>query len=415
MQAEGKKSVQESLQEWAQKQLESMIQSQIPEFKFEDMDSSASESTFSALQDQTRTYKLSQAIDFKVRPNGQLPMVSSLLAKDADLSPFFATVDLNSRPYFNLDLVVSPPAKAVLTGRHVESLNISKIAYGGVALSDSTGKEVRSLQFLTSAAKLEPVKLGGTFDARKQDTEALEYSYIVTYSDGTAPYKVTGLKSDDDYQILFSANDLGVVYATLSGRDLPWGIADQARVTVAYDDVFTRQFILTNESPTAELAVPIGRKITKPLKYQVELILKGSGDTIRYPVDESDYESAPIGKEAAPTINLKSGIGRGNREYSFSLEGDEVKRAQIRAVYELPIRKNKPSVSFVNTIELSAPGKTSVKWTVPLPATSGTASMSVVKAKTYGADGKAHTPKIENFDPDDTEIKVSLDSIKSDF
>lgn len=414
LKAEGAKSIQDSLQEWAQKQLESMIQSQLPQFKFDDMDASVGETTFSSLQDQTRTFKLSQAINSTVRPQGQLPMVKSLLPKDADLSQFFATVDLNSRPYFNLDLVVSPPAKAVLAARLVDSLNISKISYGGASLSDAEGKEVHSLQFRASDENLAPATLAGTFDARNQQTDALEYSYIVTYTDGTAPYKVTGLKSDNDYQVLFAATDLGVVYAKLSGHDLPWGVTEEAQVTVAYDGAFTRRISLTSDTREATLAAPIGSKVTKPLQYRVALILKNGGGTIHYPADEAAFASEDIANMAAPTINLRCGIGRGNRSYTFSLEGGEVSKAQIRARYNLPVDGDKSGRSFETTFTLSTPDDTSFEWEVPAPI-SGVATISVIKARTYDTSGKAQTPTIEEIDPDTNEIEVSLTSIVGGF
>lgn len=412
---DAKASVEASLQDWAQKQLESMMESQVPALKLADMSDDIDNSSFSSLQDQTRTFRLSQAINFTARPQGQLPSIRQLLPKGADPHQFFRSMDLNQRPYFRLDLVLTPPSKTVLTALQVDALTISRIEYGGQSLTDKTAErnEVHALAFRPASEDYGAVTLEGTFDSRKKDSRKVLYSYVVTYADGSQPYKVAEASADEDNQVYFSGADLGVVYATFLGSDLPWGVVDEAQVTVKYEDDFTRQFSLKEKSLPFSLAKPIGRKVDRPIQYRLVLVLKNNGGTILYPADGESFVPAPIAGDADPKIYLKSGISHGNRNYTFSLSGSDVERAQIRASYTLPVEGAHSRV-FDTTITLSKGGASSYVWQVPAPsvvAGDDSPALRIIKARAFDASTTPHELKIGSFDGTVNYFDVSLASV----
>ncbi len=410
--ASGKESVRDSLQSWAQTQLESMLQSQLPDIPLDKLGGGdVTDETINEIQNQSRSYKLSEAIDIQKRPQGQLPMVGELL-KGGTLNDYFSVLDLNHTPFINVDVTVNPPAQDLLQSRGVRTLVVTQMTYGDNVLRSKTqpSKEVHTVEFPSNAAT-EQVQLIGSFGKKSLTNDLIDYSYMVTYEDGTAPYRVNNVKvktAEQGFFVSIPAVHLGVLYAKLDGTNLPWGILERVRVEVKYEGLYAQNLVLTGEVMTATVMKPIGQPVDKPLQYKVTMYLKGGGTPFYYPIDGSSYSSQSL--EISHNIAIESGLGSGGlTNYVFQLDDPAVDRALLRVSYKLPL-VDEQSREFADMLTLDRKSAQSVTWSVPSPAT-GYGQLTITKARTYDAEGDSFAPTLETIDPSTTQILIGLKTI----
>ncbi len=147
-----KKIIRETLDAWAQAQLVDMLKAQLPDVKLSDLGTSASDpmQKIEAIQDQSRTYELSQSIKNTASPNGQLTRISDIVSKDK-LSAFFQLIDLNKVPYIDVTVIVEPPNARVFEDLSISSVVVTQINYASKPLRDKKTKE--NVSVLTFDAK----------------------------------------------------------------------------------------------------------------------------------------------------------------------------------------------------------------------------------------------------------------------
>jgi len=408
---EDKDSVQKTLTDWAAKQLEEMVASQLPEVKLADL-SLESAKKLSTVTHQSRTYKLTQAVTLPKHPQAQLPMINApgILKPGSKLEDFFHLINLNNKPYFNVDLTVRTPIAAYLKARGVERFVVTQLAYCGEKLFDGENKPVSTLEYPTDVPADKPAppstKLTGTFK-KEAVSKALQYSYLVAYNDGTPSYRVMSIGQDgNDNYLDLGGVDIGVLSVTLSGIDLPWDLLSSAKVDLQYGD-WQKSVAIRKEDAPVLVTKAFGQAMDKALTYRLTVT-----PTAGAPVVGAETP-APLVRGAADIV-LKNPLGDSVYDITFDMEG--LTKAQMRVEYTM--RNGGADRVFPQVIELnSAKPETAAKvWKVPA-FSEFPSSFKVTKARVT-ADGTAIDLKdlsggvVDKVEPD-TRITVTKDGLSN--
>lgn len=349
-----KESVSKLLTDWAASQLEDMLKAQMPTVKLEDLNIDSARQ-LQTVNKQSRTYSLTQAVTVPKLPQAQLPKVGALIPADK-AGDFFQLINLNERPYFNVDVTVRPPSVAFLKERRVDRFVATQISYAGDRLRDGAGNEVATLEYVTGEAQKLSTTLRGTFDKRSADT-GLTFGYIVAYDDGTPSFHGVATRQDgSDNYLDLGGIDLGVLHITLDGIDLPWDVVSSATVDLSYGD-WTKRITLKRGDPPALVVKPFGREMTGSVGYQLTLNLTAGAPVVgpvrRVPLTRGNAE-----------IALASPIGDAIYTIDFAL-GSDVSKAQLRMEYALPDSGANRVFSNMVTLDGARPDTATAQWKVP--------------------------------------------------
>ncbi|HST79832.1 MAG TPA: hypothetical protein VLN58_15210 [Verrucomicrobiae bacterium] len=362
-----KENVQKLLTDWAAKQLEDMAKSQLPGVNLGDLNPDNLRHV-SEIKKQSRTYSLTQAVTLPKYPQAQLSKISGL-AKGDDLKQLFQLINLNDVPYVNVNVTVRPPSADYLKSRNIASFVISDIRYAGQKLLDENKKEVTLLEFATNGSPVLSRTLSGTFGRNTPD-RSLEYSYIVSYNDGTPAYHGATQKQSDDNYLDLAGVSLGVLSVNLNAIDLPWDVISSAKVDLSYGSWSTTK-TLTNSGSTTVTQV-FGKDLTGPLTYKITLVpTTGApivGDSVQVTLNNGNAD-----------ITLKNPLGNMTNPISFNLDNGVVK-AMLRANYKF--NSNGPDRVFTRVISLDSTASPSVTWTVPAQSDKSS-SLEVTKATVW--------------------------------
>ncbi|KAA0677166.1 hypothetical protein [Roseomonas genomospecies 6] len=346
-----KKSVEEILTTWAASQLENMVQTQIPDVKLEDL-------TIEGLHKlergskQTRTYKLTKAIEVAKTPQGQLAKLEKLVPQ-AELTNYFHLIDLNKTPYFHADVTVNPPSFGRMANQKVERFVVTQLSYANERLRDESGKEVTILEYVTptpqKAQGSQPLapKLKGTF-SKQSPNKDMEYEYLITYSDGTRSLQASGAvrNNGDDSRnrnyLNLSDVDLGVLSVKLDSTDLPWDIIGSAYVTLSYGDWEKRVTLVRNE--VISIVQPFGKAMEGMVGHQLTLNLNTGAPFVDIPRQRRL-------KDGNAEIILVNPLGDATYEVHVALDPG-VTKAQLRMEYVF--KSTGPDRTFVHTVTLDA-------------------------------------------------------------
>lgn len=380
-------TIKQLLTDWAADQLDSMIRSQIPEVKLEQLDAKDAQK-IEVLKDMTRTYKLTQAVSILKHPQNSLPKIDGLGVAKGKLEKFFRLINLNDTPDFNVDLTVAPPTAANLKAKGVERFVVTRLLYCNEKLNikgpDNASKEVSILEYVPTPGNapntgaLESKTLTGTFYVKAKRT--LEYSYLVAYTDGTPSYRSPAITVNDaDNYLDLNGLDLGVLSVKLDGADLPWDVTSSAKIELEYGGwkkAVTLKKVGDN-APEVLVVQPFGTAMDKALKYRLTMNL-----AVGTPIVGDQLEVA-LNKLGAAEITLKNLAGDRTNLIVLSLDS-AVKKAQLRLEYTLKGVAGADRV-FTTTTKLDETAK-SFEWKVP-GSSSTPSAFKVVKANVTLADG----------------------------
>ncbi|HKP38419.1 MAG TPA: hypothetical protein VJT71_16285 [Pyrinomonadaceae bacterium] len=362
---EDQAAVQKLLSDWAAKQLEEMVKSQIPTVKLDDL-SADTVRQLSTLKEQSRTYRLTQAITVPKFPQAQLPKVSGVVKPNTDLTKFFQLINLNDKPYFNVDLTVRPPSATYLSSLGVERFVVTKLTFGQQKLRKVGGQEVSNLEYVPSKPN-ESETLSGVFE-KNAPNKSLDYTYLVAYNDGTPSFNSKLLSQTENANYLdLGGLDLGVLNVTLNTIDLPWDVLSGARVDLEYGSWKKSVALRRDESP--RVVKPFGELMDKPLKYKLTLT-----PTAGAPVPGPETEVRLV--RGAAEIQLKNPFGTSLFDINFAL-GSDVSKAQLKVDYSMPVSGG-PARVFSKTVTLDRTTSTA-NWKVPKVDDGGT--VQITKAR----------------------------------
>ncbi len=399
----GRTSVQQLLTDWAAQQLTAMTAAQLPGIKLDDL-SLDSARQLKTVQKQSRTYTLTQGVDVPKSPQGQLPQLNTIV-DGKTLQSLFRTIDLNDQPYFNVDLTVRPPTLPMMKERQIDRFVLTQLSYANEKLLDGQGSEVNTIEYASTDAPDTPrPSLTGTFDRQKRE-RVLQYSYLVTYQDGTPSLRVSDRTLKNDNYLDLGAVDLGVLTVRLDGIDLPWGVIEGARVQLQYGD-WQRTIVLDRSSETSPqvFSKPFGQMLDQPLSYQLTLNMVGGTVVV------GERQSVPL-RAGVAEVTLKSPLGSATQEISFELI-DGVQKAMLRVEYVL--RAAGGDRVFPQLVQLDA-SEHGGRWSWKVPGGSVPATLRVQKARITTAAGSKDLSGPEVFDPLDQNpnIIVSADGVSS--
>jgi hypothetical protein len=384
-----KTTVQKLLTDWGAAQLESMVRSQMPTVALEKLDATTAQK-IETLKDMSASYKLSQAIGIPKHPQGMLPKIDGL-ATQKDLARFFQTINLTSKPFFDVDFTLAPPSEKALRDKGVARFVITQLTYCDGNLENDLQKPVSTLEFVVPATEppagtgaIQSKKFTGKFDINK--TKSLEYSYLVAYTDETPPYqsgKFTKRAPEDNINYLALAGvDLGVLSVKLNGIRLPWDVISNATVNLACGSWKKEITIPKDAASNYQVSVvqAFGEAMEgKKLKYQVTLNLANDQPIVGPELD------VVLNKQGSATdIALDSGK-LSNQDITFEL-GDTVKTADFRLEYTLKGGGAAPRV-FKTLARLDQTKKT-FTWKVPCWADTAS-QFKITQKKVVLEDGKA--------------------------
>ncbi len=347
-------SVRKTLTDWAAGQLEDMLKVKMPEVKLDDLNVDSARQ-LSTATNQSRTYTLTQGIPLRKNPQGQLPKISALVKEDA-LKKHFNLIDLNERPYFNVDVTVQAPSVEYLKQRKIDRLVVTHLSYANEKMRDKTGHEVENLEYATNAQQPSQT-LSGTFAAATPN-KFVSYAYLVAYSDGTPPFRAAPTRQDGgDNYVALGGVDVGVLNVTFDGVDLPWDIISGARLDIAYGDWTKTNIVLRQDTPLS-IVQPFGKAMTGKLTYRLTLTPKAGAPI----AGERQIVDLQQGNADVTLINP---LGDTIETIGFQL-ADEVERARIRVEYTL--RGLGDDRIFVQIIDLDSnrPNAAAFSWNVPV-------------------------------------------------
>jgi hypothetical protein len=387
-----RETVQKQLTEWAAKQLEEMLKSQMPEVKMTDLDPIKAKK-ISTLKEQTRTYKLSQAMAVLKNPQAQLAKI-----KGADQDKCFHLVNLNDKPFFEVDLTVAPPAGEFMKTRKVSRFVVTELAFGKKKLvRKSSGKEVGQLEYKIADNAIGSETLAGTF-ANTDPERVVGYSYLVGYTDGTKSFQSKPTSQTNQYQLDLAGTDLGVLAVTLNAIDLPWDVLSSARVDLTYGAWQTTEMIKKDDAPHV-VVKPFGEPITKELKYKLTLNLT-AGAPIVIPETVVPLENGEA------VVRLPSPFGTSTYRVNFDIDS-QVSKALLKVEYKMAVATGAARV-FSETIRLDS-ANPKVIWTVPRSDTDND-TFEVVKGKVTDTDNANTDPKgdLAKVSASDTTLDVTV-------
>lgn len=399
-----KLDVQKLLTDWAAAQLEQMAAEQLPAVKLDDLSIEGARS-LSTVSKQSRTYKLTQAVEVAKNPQGQLKKIGQLVDA-ADLKEYFQLIDLNDRPYFNVGLTVAPPPGSRLADFNVSRFVVTDLKYYDDKLRDKNGKEVNTIEYVADA-ETESQKFTGTFSKAKQDKN-LVYSYLVAYSDGTPSFKVDGITQNSNKNYLdLSSLDLGGLQVKVSGGELAWGIISSVSIQLQYKD-WTDRLVLREKNAEGSIVQPFGEKI---------------GDEMTYVATYEMVSGSPVVTEKLPvrisngTANIRLGNPVGDKVNTFEFDMDSgVTKAQLRMEYTATDEGGTEYPPFTSKVVLDTKGDAdgTATWKVP-GFSKGKASFKVTKLRVYTDEGKTDITDLSGGDvdkvTDGAEITVEEDGL----
>jgi hypothetical protein len=300
---------------------------------------------------------------------GQLPKIDALVAGDK-LQEHFHLVDLNRRPYFNVDVTVQPPSLNYLKHRKIDRFVVTQISYAGEKLRTPEGSEISVMEYNTTEDQKPGKTLSGTFSKLTPD-KSLHYAYLVAYSDGTQPFRaaVTRQDSGDNYLAL-SGVDLGVLSVSFDGMGLPWDLISSATVDLRYGD-WTHRATLKKDGKVF-VVKPFGQAMTGKLTYTLTLNLAAGAPFV------DDTKEVALKKGDAAIIVLNP-LGDRTHTLTFGLAGD-VSLAQLRLEYTLKGLGQDRIFTRTLTLDASKPETTAPTWKVPV-FRDAPSSFRVVKAR----------------------------------
>lgn len=365
-----KDSVQKMLTDWAAKQLEDMVKTQFPQVSLNDLSVDGAR-TIQAAQQQSRTYKLSQAVTLPKQPQALLPKIDGIVKAEA-LGKFFQLIDLNDVPYVNVGLTVRPPNLGFLKARQVDRFVVTQLKYADQNLLDANGRKVENIEYISAGPQKDSQTYRGTFGRNNQD-RSIHYSYLVTYEDGTPSFRSQALNQTDNNYLDLGSVDIGVLSVSLNSIDLPWDVLSSADVLLRYGD-WEKAVRLPRDSAPLLISKAFGQAMDKVLSYRLTL-----NPTSGAPVT-SENIAVPLVRGQAE-ITLRSPLGSRTSQIRFELD-DAVNKAQLRTEYIF--RGEGPDRVFYQLIQLDRAAKTSsYEWNVPV-SDDKPGALRVVKARVNG-------------------------------
>ncbi|MCG7564563.1 hypothetical protein [Pseudoalteromonas sp. McH1-42] len=374
-----KQDITKLLTDWSAKQLEEMAASQMPNVNMDDLKLGDIEK-LKTVNEQKRTYSLAQAVRINKYPQAQLSKISSLLKNPNihELKKFFNVINLNDKPYFNVNLTVGTPSISRLKELDINSLVVTSLEYHNSKLRDKDGNEVSTISFESSKDQPASKELIGTF-SKGGKAKGLRYSYKVIYNGGTDAFEVKDIEQSGDQNYLdLSSLSLGVLNITVKGQDLPWEVLSNVNVEIDGDG-WTGSTRLDNNKTTGNIIKHIGKDVKTAPAYKITYnFISGSAVTKTGIVE--NFENG-IG-----TIMLKSPLG--DRVYDVNFElGNEVSKAKLRVEYTVADDKGTDHV-FKGKIELDKSGSDSATWKVPAKSDSQSSIFKVIKLQVKTASGQ---------------------------
>jgi hypothetical protein len=224
---------------------------------------------------------------------------------------------------------------------------------------------------------------------------------------------------DTDASVSFGLKDLGVLFATFDGKDLPWGPMEKADVKLRYNNQDVGAVTLTEGMASKDFVKPIGETVDKPLEYKVTFKLEGTDAApITYPADNSYalfHNVRADLKTYEPTLYLAQLLPYKQGEvktYTFAL-AEGVEKAQIKMFNLVPLATNpKTYLKFNKTITLRRPKEASAEWKI-LKAEGAT--INVTGATAVDAKNKKYQTKTKELSVDQDSYTVGLEEITSEF
>ncbi len=368
-----KDSVQKLLTNWAAAQMVDMAKSQLPGVDMSALDANSIRS-LKQTKTQVRTYSLTQAVSVLKYPQAQLPKLDGLVPDNA-VKNFFQIINLADVPYVSVNLTVAPPSPSFLKDRLVDRFIITDLTFAGGQLLNGDKKPVSSIEYLSEGDPKPGRTLTGTFAKNTPDLNT-KYSYMVTYTDGTAPMNVRAITLKNANHLSLAGVDIGVLSVSLSAVDLPWDVISSAKVDLTYG-TWRHTVQLKRDGGNVLVAKPFGKPITDKLTYQVTLTPTSGapviGNAVHITPDHGQTE-----------ITLKSPLGNMINPIKFSL-GSGVTKAQLRAEYTL--RYDGPDRIFIQLIQLDAAKDGGIFiWNVPSQSERGSA-LKIIKAQATTVSG----------------------------
>lgn len=367
-----KDSVQKTLTDWAANQLEDMLKTQFPQVSLNDLSVDGARK-IQAVQQQSRTYKLTQAVTLAKQPQALLPKIDGIVGAEA-LGKFFQLIDLNDVPYVNVGLTIRPPNLDFLKARRVERFVVTQLKYADQTLLDASGKKVDSIEYFSKAQQQDSQTYNGTFGRNNRD-KSIHYSYLVTYTDDTPAFRSEALSQTDNNYLDLGSVDIGVLSVSLNSIDLPWDVLSSAEVLLKYDN-WQKVVALTKDGTPLLVSQAFGQVMGKVMSYRLTLHPTSGAAVV------SDDIAVPLVRGRAE-ITLRSPLGSRTGQIRFELD-DAVNKAQLRTEYVL--RGAGTDRVFSQLIVLDRAAKTnSYDWNVPV-SDEKQGALRVVKARVDGKD-----------------------------
>ncbi|WP_158794398.1 hypothetical protein [Granulicella sp. L60] len=389
-------NVQKLLTDWAAAQMIDMAKSQLPGVDMSTLDVNSIRSLKQA-KTQVRTYKLTQAVSMLKFPQAQLRKLDGIVPPDA-IKKFFQLINLNDVPYVNINLTVAPPSPSFLKDRFVDRVVITDLTFADGQLLDASKKPVSSIEYLSGGDPKPGQTFTGTFAKNNPDLST-KYSYLVTYTDGTAPMNVTDVAQKNANYLSLSGVDIGVLSVSLSAIDLPWDVISSARVDLTYG-TWKRTLQLNRDGGNVLVAKPFGKPITDKLTYQVTLT-----PTAGAPIIGEAVQVIPDHGQAE--ITLRNPLGNITNPIEFILD-PAVTKAQLRAEYTF--RNSGPDRIFSQLIQLdAAKNGGAFTWNVPSQSEKGSA-FKIIRAQATTASGTntITDPSGANADPLEQQASITV-------
>ena len=392
-----KKNVQELLTDWAAKQLEVMTQAQLPsvslaDLKIEDV------RQIKSVQEQERTYRLTQAVTLPKSPQAQLSKINALV-DEKTVKSVFQLINLNDVPHIKVDLTVRPPSIDYMKARQIDRFVVTQLSFAGQKLLNKDGQEVASIEYLMSKDQPASETLNGVFGRESRD-KTIQYSYLVAYNDGTPPYRVSGASQTDNNYLDLGGVDIGVLSVSLDATGLPWDVISSAKVDLQYAD-WEKSIALKKDTAPALITKPFGQTMNQPLRYKVTLTL-----TAGTPIVGEVVEIMP--KHGHAEITLQNPLGNMIDPITFALDTG-VTKAQLRVEYTLR-GTGTPDRIFNQLVQLdSSKDAGKFVWNVPRQSNRAPA-MRVTKARVTSAAGTKDLTDLSEgaLDPLDTQASITV-------
>lgn len=363
-------SVQKVLTGWAADQLEDMLKTQFPQASLGDLSVEGAH-TIQAVQQQSRTYKLSQPITLSKRSQALLSKMGDIVNATV-LGKVFQLVDLNEVPSLKVGVTVQPPDFGFLKARHIDRFIVTHLNYADQSLLDANGNKVTVIEYTSAAMQQASTSLKGTLD-RNTRNPTVHYSYLVSYADGTPAFRPPQLNRTDSNYLDLGSVDIGVLSVSLNSIDLPWDVLDRAEVLLRYGD-WEKVILLRKDRPQLLVSQVFGQAMNQVMSYRLTLY-----PTSDIPVP-GELIAVPLVRGQAD-ITLRSPLGSRTSPILFELDAD-VDKAQLRLEYLF--RSAGPDRVFRQLVQLDrAANISSYEWNVPVSDDSPSA-LRVVKARVNG-------------------------------